>query len=218
MKIMPKKKKIKVVNDDDKENKILSSEEDQEVLSEDAEMDDDELSATEEVQVENALQDDSIPIQEKLDLLKAAWETSESKAAEYLDGWQRQKAEFSNYKKRINRDRELHNQEAVGKVVKRYLPVLDDLERALKKKPSGEDYEVWLNGIELIYRKLVSALESDGVKPMKVDGEMFDPNKHLAVAQIDSEDHESGQIVEVLETGYSIGDRVLRTAKVCIAT
>lgn len=169
------------------------------------------------ITVNKTLEDNEIPVEEKLDLLKAAWESSEAKAAEYLDGWQRAKAEFLNYKKRVNRDREQYNKDAVGRVVKDYLPIVDDLERALKDRPSNGDYASWADGIELIYRKLVTTLENDGVVPMKADGEMFDPNQHEAVVEIKSEDHESGQIVEVLQTGYFIGDRVLRPARVCIA-
>jgi len=215
---MPKKKKKKVVVEDILENEIHSKDEDQEEFIDEDELDeDDSPEEVEEVDVEDALDDDSIPVEEKLDLVKAAWETSEMKAAEYLDGWQREKAEFANYKKRVNRDREQYNKDAVGKVVKKYLPVLDDLERALKDKPASEDHETWANGIELIYRKLVTTLENDGVFPMNVDGEIFDPNLHEAVAQIESEDHESGQIIEVIQTGYTIGERVLRPAMVCIA-
>ncbi len=163
------------------------------------------------------LEDESIPDEEKLELIKTAWEASEAKAAEYLDGWQRAKAEFANYKKRIVRDREQYNQEAIGKVVKNYLSAIDDLERALKNIPQNEESAAWVNGIELIYRKLVTALENDGVIPMDVDGKIFDPNLHEAVAKIDSPDHESGQIVDVIQTGYRIGERVLRPARVCIA-
>lgn len=169
------------------------------------------------LEVNETLEDDEIPMEEKLELVKAAWEASEAKAAEYLDGWQRAKAEFLNYKKRVNRDREQFNKDAVGRVVKNYLSIVDDLERALKEKPENSEYENWTDGIELIYRKLVTTLENDGVVSMNVDGEMFDPNLHEAVAQIESNDHESGQIVEVLQTGYLIGERVLRPARVCIA-
>ena len=165
-----------------------------------------------------ALDDDSIPVDEKLELIKAAWEASEEKAAEYLDGWQRAKAEFSNYKKRVVRDREQFNREAVGKVVKNYLSVVDDLERALKDQPKDDDITAWASGIELIYRKLVTTLENDGVTPMDVNGKVFDPNLHEAIAQIESSDHESGQIVEVIQTGYMVGERVLRPARVCIAS
>jgi molecular chaperone GrpE len=164
-----------------------------------------------------AIENDSIPLEEKLDLIKAALESSEEKASEYLDGWQRTQAEFANYKKRVHRDRELFNQEAVGKVVRNYLPILDDLERALKDRPKDGDSAAWANGIELISRKMVTLLENDGVVPIDAVGEMFDPNLHEAIAQVPGGDHESGQIIEVVQTGYRIGERILRPARVVIA-
>ena len=167
--------------------------------------------------VGEALEDDSIPLEEKLDLVKAAWEASEEKAAEYLEGWQRAQAEFVNYKKRVTRNQEQFQRDTLGRVVKNYLTIVDDLERALKDRPQEGDGSAWAEGIELIYRKMLSLLANDGVKPMDVVGEMFDPNLHEAVAQIPSEEHESGQIVDVIQTGYLIGDRVLRPAKVAIA-
>jgi molecular chaperone GrpE len=207
--------KKKNFNKDDIENESTNGNLDQPA---DQNEDENDLAEKEsELEVNDALQNDNIPLEEKLELLKAAWEASEAKAAEYLDGWQRAKAEFSNYKKRINRDREQYNKDAVGRVVMDYLPVVDDLERALKDKPTEGDYAKWADGIELIYRKLVTTLENDGVVPMKAEGEMFDPNQHEAIVQIESDGFESGQIVEVLQSGYLIGDRVLRPARVCIA-
>ena len=211
-------KKNKKKNLEEEEIIEIEAEDEDEVHPEGPiEEDDDELEDEPELEVNEALEDEEIPVEEKLELLKAAWEVSENKAAEYLDGWQRSKAEFLNYKKRVNRDREQYNKDAVGRVVKRYLPIVDDLERALKDKPNDGEYANWAGGLELIYRKLVTALENDGVVPMDAEGEMFDPNQHEAVAQIESEDHESGQIIEVIQTGYMIGERVLRPARVCIA-
>lgn len=210
-------KKNKKKNLEDEEIIKIEAEEEKEVHPEGPDDEDEDDLEEKELEVNETLEDEEIPVEEKLDLLKTAWETSENKAAEYLDGWQRAKAEFSNYKKRVNRDREQYNKDAVGRVVKRYLAIVDDLERALKDKPNDEEYANWTGGIELIYRKLVTTLESDGVVPMDADGEMFNPNLHEAVAQIESEDHESGQIIDVIQTGYLIGERVLRPARVCIA-
>ncbi len=214
---MPKKKKEKSLEDEILDNGDATEDPGEEF---DQPVDEDEVDQAEEeiIDVEIALEDDSISLEEKLDLIKAAWDTSENKAAEYLDGWQRAKAEFINYKKRVNRDRDQYNKDAVGRVVKNYLPIVDDLERALKDKPNDGQSEAWANGIELIYRKLVTILENDGVVPIEADGAMFDPNLHEAVVQIDSPDHDSGQIVEVIQTGYMIGERILRPARVCIAT
>jgi molecular chaperone GrpE len=152
-----------------------------------------------------------------IDALQAALEENEAKAAEYLDGWQRARAEFANYKKRVERDREQLRQNLKGDLVRQYLPVIDDLERALKDRPQDGDGVAWADGIELTYRKLLSILETEGVATMKAEGELFDPNRHEAIAQTPSDDHESGQIIEVLQQGYLIGERVLRPAVVRVA-
>jgi molecular chaperone GrpE len=166
---------------------------------------------------EISLDDDSIPMEEKLELLKAALEASEVKAAEYLDGWQRAKAEFTNYRKRQERERELARFETVGRVAKRYLPIVDDVERALSERPKEGEGATWYEGIELIYRKLMNILEAEGVTLIEAEGEIFDPNLHEAVLQTESNEHESGEVIEVLQTGYKMGDRVLRPATVRIA-
>lgn len=139
------------------------------------------------------------------------------KADEYLDGWQRARAEFANYRKRVERDRQLTYQNAAGSIILKFLPVMDDLERALKNRPEENPGAAWADGIELIYRKFKTAIESEGVTPMDVEGEMFDPNLHEAVVSTPSDEHESGEIIEVLQRGYQIGDRVLRPAMVRVA-
>jgi molecular chaperone GrpE len=142
---------------------------------------------------------------------------AQSKRDEYLDGWQRSMAEFSNYKKRIERDREQTQQNLTGALIKRYLEVADDLERALKTRPTEGDGAAWANGVELIYRKLVTILDGQGVKPMDVLGQPFDPNRHEAIGQVENAALPSGYIVEIIQTGYVIGERVLRPALVRIA-
>lgn len=153
----------------------------------------------------------------ELEALQQELQESQEKAQEYLDGWQRALADFSNYKRRMERDQQLNYQNAIGSVVKRYLPILDDLERALNNRPTEGEGAVWAGGIELIYRKFVMALEADGVKPMQPEGEQFDPNLHEAISQEPSPEHESGEIIEVLQKGYYLGDRVLRPAVVRVA-
>jgi molecular chaperone GrpE len=142
---------------------------------------------------------------------------SEAKAAEYLDGWQRARAELINYKKRTDRDRERVYQDTTAKVVRRYLEILDDLERALKDRPQEGQGAAWAEGIELIYQKLKAILQAEGIEAMKAQGDIFDPNLHEAIAQTDSDEHESGEIIEVIQEGYLIGDRVLRPAVVRVA-
>jgi molecular chaperone GrpE len=168
-------------------------------------------------EIDASLDDDSIPAEEKLELIKAALEASEAKAAEYLDGWQRAQAEFTNYRKRQERERELARFETVGRIAKRYLPIVDDMERALKERPTDGNGTAWFEGLELIYRKLMNILEAEGVTLIEAEGETFDPNLHEAVVQSESDEHESGEVIEVLQTGYKMGDRVLRPAMVRIA-
>jgi len=94
---------------------------------------------------------------------------------------------------------------------------VDDLERALNERPTEGEGAAWSEGIELVYRKLMSILDAEGISLIEADNEMFDPNLHEAVVQSESDEHESGQVIEVLQTGYKMGERVLRPAVVRIA-
>ena len=141
----------------------------------------------------------------------------QAKSGEYLEGWQRARAEFANYKKRVDRDQSQVYQTAAGNILKRYLEVLDDLERALKNRPKEGEGAAWSNGIELIYRKLQTILENEGVVSMDAQGKIFDPTLHEAISSEDSAEHESGEVIEVLQNGYLLGERVLRPALVRVA-
>jgi molecular chaperone GrpE len=156
---------------------------------------------------------------EIVDALQKELDETRCKAKEYLDGWQRSRAEFTNYKKRIERDQSQTYQQATGSVILRFLGVLDDMERALKNPPQKGEGAAWANGIELIKRKFVSILESEGIKPIDALGKQFDPNFHEAVTTeaIEGEEYESGQIIEILQQGYMLNERVLRPAMVRVA-
>jgi molecular chaperone GrpE len=167
--------------------------------------------------------DENEPVQE-LKVSPEEWEElrtylgeMEIKAEEYLDGWQRSRAEFANYKKRIAREYNEIHQAAKGEVIKMYLDIADDLKRALDDNLKGIDDESWANGIEIIYQKLIARLESEGVKPMDALGEEFDPNIHEALMKEENDDYESGQVIEVIQEGYWIGEKVLRPAIVRVA-
>jgi molecular chaperone GrpE len=155
--------------------------------------------------------------QKIIDQLQAELDSARAQADEYLDGWQRARAEFANYKKRIERDQVQIYQTTTGSIIKRYLDIIDDLDLALKNRPQDGDGASWANGIEMIYRKLLTILENEGLTPIEADGQFFDPNLHEALSSEPSEDHESGQIIEVIKRGYLLGDRVLRPALVRVA-
>jgi molecular chaperone GrpE len=155
--------------------------------------------------------------QDEVEALLQDLAQARAEANEYLDGWQRSRAEFANYKKRVDRELAQANMTATGNIIKRYLNVLDDLERALKNRPQNGEGAVWANGIELIYRKFLSILENEGVKAMEAEGQVFDPNLHEALSSEESDEHDSGEIIEVVQQGYMLDDRVLRPALVRVA-
>ena len=137
-----------------------------------------------------------------------------AQVAEYKDGWQRSVAEFQNYRRRMEADKAETYQTAVGSIIKRYLPVLDDLERALGARPADL---AWADGVELICRKLQSILEAEGLKRIEADGQKFDPNIHEAIAQEPAEGVESGTVIGIVRNGYMLGERVIRPAIVRVA-
>ena len=142
---------------------------------------------------------------------------AQAKAQEYLDGWQRERADFFNYKRRVEREMSQGAQNALGNAIRRYLDIADDLERALRNRPQDGDAAAWAEGIDLIYRKMLAAFGADGVKPIETQGAFFDPAVHEAISQEDAPGLESGQIIGVVQTGYTIGERVLRPARVRVA-
>src|SRR5450759_4791855 len=139
---------------------------------------------------------------------------AQSQAAEYKDGWQRSAADFQNYRRRVDAESRETYQNAVGNIVKRYLPIIDDLERALATRPADL---AWVDGIQLIYRKLQAILESEGLKRIEAEGQIFDPNFHEAILQEPVEGLESGRIIAVVQNGYMLGERVIRPAQVRVA-
>ncbi|OGO29995.1 MAG: nucleotide exchange factor GrpE [Chloroflexi bacterium RBG_16_54_18] len=156
-------------------------------------------------------------LQREIEMLRQQLAGQQAKAEEYLDGWQRARAEFANYKKRVEREQSQAYQMAAGSILKRYLELTDDLERALKNRPTEGEGQAWASGIELIYSKLLTFLENEGVKQFQAEGQSFDPNYHEAVTSEESDQHSSGQIIEVLQQGYLLGERVLRPAMVRVA-
>jgi molecular chaperone GrpE len=151
--------------------------------------------------------------------LRSELNEASAKANDYLTGWQRERAEFINYKKRMEREQSQGGQNAFGNAIRRYLDIADDLARALKDKnrPIDGNGAIWAEGIDLIHRKMIAAFEADGVKMIEVKGKFFDPNMHEAISNEDSPDHESGQIIDVIQPGYTLGERVIRPARVRVA-
>jgi molecular chaperone GrpE len=144
-------------------------------------------------------------------------ENIQAQADEYLDGWQRARAEFANYKRRTEREQAEARDRIAGNTLVRFLGVMDDLERALKDRPSDGEAASWSEGIELIHRKLSALVIAEGVEEILAEGTSFDPVLHEALSHEESDDHGEGQVIEVVQRGYRMGDRVLRPALVRVA-
>jgi molecular chaperone GrpE len=141
-----------------------------------------------------------------------------AQAAENLDGWQRARAEFANYKRRVEAERTELAASAGAEALKRVLPAVDDFERAMQTLPDDLNDHPWVNGVLMVQRKLNAALEQSGITPIATSpGDTFDPNVHEAITHEDSDQFTSEQIIGEVQRGYKIGDRVLRPAMVRVA-
>jgi molecular chaperone GrpE len=139
------------------------------------------------------------------------------KADEFSDGWQRERAEFANYRKRMGRDIESQKINYKIEIIKKYLAVKDDLDRALKNMPESLNDESWIDGIQLISQKLSTLLDGEGIKVIPAENNAFDPEYHEAISNEDNPEVESGFIIEVVQQGYIIGERVIRPSLVRVA-
>ena len=186
------------------------------------------VNADTEIPADNTVEEIEVPTEEQeevvtlskadYDALNSALEEAKKKEQDNLEGWQRERADFSNYKKRIERDQENAKNSFKADVLKAFLPVLDDLELAYSHKPEDGEAASWAQGIELIIRKFHSLLENDGLKQIDVKaGDKLDPNIHMAVSSEDSDEFGSEEIIEVLQNGYRIGDKIIRPAIVRVA-
>ncbi len=159
--------------------------------------------------------------EDPLALLQAELEAGRKRAEASTLGWQRERADFSNYRKRSERDLLTMRFNAKVDTLKTLLPVLDDFERALENLPAdaaaGEDLQAWLDGMQSIHRKLLKILSDAGVTTLDPVGEPFDPRQHEALGEDSDTDMDSGLVSATLQKGYICGDRVLRPALVRVA-
>jgi molecular chaperone GrpE len=151
------------------------------------------------------------PVGEDIDSLKQALDEERAKAEGYLANWQRAQADFINYKRRTEQERSEAVRFGNAALIMGLLPVLDDLERALDSVPDGLAEDGWVDGISLIYRKFKAVLEEQGVSEIAALGGPFDPHFHEAMLFGEGEE---GMVVEEIQKGYRLHDRVLRPTRV----
>lgn len=123
-------------------------------------------------------------------------------------------AEYDNFRKRTQREKAADLKYKSQALVTELLPVVDNFERALQAKPTDDSSKNFVEGIEMVYRQLTTALEKEGVEVIETVGEVFDPNIHQAVMQVEDDNFESNTVVEELQKGYQLKDRVIRPAMV----
>jgi len=131
---------------------------------------------------------------------------------EYYDRLLRKTAEFDNYRKRTDRERQQLSEAAAADLLQELLPLVDDMDRALRAE--SDDASAIRKGVELIHRQLLDLLRKRGVRPIEALGADFDPHYHMAVAHEPANDRREGEVIEEFRRGYMLGDRLLRPAMV----
>jgi molecular chaperone GrpE len=161
----------------------------------------------------------TVESEDEIETLRTALEEAEARAAEYLDGWQRARAEFANYRRRQEQQRRQMQAAAKASLLLQLLPVMDDLKRALEAVPEASEGEPWVSGVEQVQRKWQTTLEQTGLAVMPVEaGEAFDPAYHEALTHEPNKEVEAGHIIQVVQPGYQVDDTVLRPALVRVSS
>jgi len=146
-----------------------------------------------------------------------ALEEKAAKSEEYFDKLLRIQADFDNYKKRIEREKAEFVKFANAEIIYEILKILDDFERAVEAGKKKHDFDVLHKGIELIWIDFKEFLKQKGLEEIKAKGKPFDPHEHDAMMQEETEEHPENYVVEELQKGYKLNDRVIRPAKVKVS-
>jgi molecular chaperone GrpE len=153
-----------------------------------------------------------------IDQLRGELADKTAKADEYLAGLQRERAEFSNYRRRTTEEREAMLGLAGEDLIRKVLAIADDFDLAIDNRPADLAGNGWVEGVTAIDRKLRALLESEGVKAVEAEsGKPFDPREHEAIANVPGTGRAEGEIVDVVRRGYKLRDRILRPALVAVA-
>lgn len=141
-------------------------------------------------------------------------EVLKQEVAELNNRLLRVQADYDNFRRRSREEKEAAAKYRSQTVIEALLPVIDNFERALLVKPEAEEAKSLLQGMEMVYRQFQESLKNEGIEVIETVGQTFDPHLHQAVMQVEEEGFESNQIVEELQKGYKLKDRVLRPAMV----
>jgi len=157
-----------------------------------------------------------VELAERVGALERELQDATARAEQNLYNWQRSAADFSNFKRRTDEEREAQAQFSTAILISKLLSVLDDFDRALDNAPEDVP-ESWLEGVRLVERKLRGVLESEGVTAIEAEGLPFDPTLHEAVVHEDTRDHPDNQVIGEVQRGYRLHDRLIRPSLVRVA-
>ena len=159
-------------------------------------------------------EEDPEKLQQRIAELESEIEVLKQENEQYLNKLQRSKADFANYRQRVNKEKFGLCRKYKKEVIQEILPVLDNLERALESCDREDDF---FQGVKMIHKQICSVLQQEGVEVIRTEDQEFDPEFHEAVEQLDTDEHESGKIIEEMQKGYLYQDEVLRPALVVVA-
>lgn len=147
----------------------------------------------------------------------AELEKLRAESEEYQQRLLRTQADFDNFRRRTVKEKEELGKYASAKLITELLPVIDNFERALSSAGESTDASSYTKGVEMIFRQLEGVLKAEGLTPMEAEGQPFNPEFHQAIMQVESDEHEEGVVVEVVQKGYLLKDKVLRPAMVKVS-
>jgi molecular chaperone GrpE len=148
--------------------------------------------------------------------VSAELRVAQEEAQETFARYQRLAADFENYKRRTRQEMAERTQYANEELLRKLLPVLDSFKRLIDHAPSGTD-PAWFEGVKLVARQFEATLEAQGLSPIQALGQKFDPAQHEAIAREETDAHEEGTVIEEMQPGYRLHDRVLRPTLVKVA-
>lgn len=147
----------------------------------------------------------------------AELEKLRAESEEYQQRLLRTQADFDNFRRRTVKEKEELGKYASAKLITELLPVIDNFERALSSAGESADASSYTKGVEMIFRQLEGILKAEGLTPMEAEGQPFNPEFHQAIMQVESDEHDEGVVVEVVQKGYLLKDKVLRPAMVKVS-
>ncbi|MGM0558266.1 MAG: nucleotide exchange factor GrpE [Myxococcota bacterium] len=156
-------------------------------------------------------------LEKRIEELEEQVETARQESEQTRERLMRAAADLENFRKRSKREREELRKYGIDKLSLELIPAVDNLERALAHAEASEEESNILDGVKMVYKQIIAALEKHGVTGFDATGEQFNPEHHEAIQQVESSEHETGEVVDQFQKGYFIHDRLLRPALVSVA-